>query len=217
MEYFSRSLDVFRAPNIPIHVIGAGAIGSFVVLGLAKAGFQNITVYDFDSVDEVNVGLQMYGPEHIGLPKVYALQQIIFSLAGLSIKIKQTKFSIDSPIDGFVYLCTDSMSSRTEVFNMLKGKMFGVKKVFDMRMGSEQLLCFSYDPCSDVETAEYVKSLYSDEDAAPQRCTEKGTSYTSLSAGGLGVSILKAFLSGKDLKFMSYDIAEGLMSKVQRT
>ena len=41
--------------NTPVTIIGAGATGSWLALMLAKLGIQDITVYDFDVVEEHNV------------------------------------------------------------------------------------------------------------------------------------------------------------------
>ena len=43
----------------PITVIGAGGIGAATVVALAKTGFENITVYDFDTVEQHNLPNQL--------------------------------------------------------------------------------------------------------------------------------------------------------------
>ena len=52
-EYLVRQLDILPPEQTitPITIIGAGAIGSFVALSLAKMGFDDITVYDFDKIE----------------------------------------------------------------------------------------------------------------------------------------------------------------------
>ena len=56
--YFLRQLDIAdpcQFKDKPITVIGAGGIGAATVVALAKTGFENITVYDFDKVEEHNL------------------------------------------------------------------------------------------------------------------------------------------------------------------
>lgn len=46
--------------NLKVFVYGAGSIGSHVVVGLAKIGVKDITVYDFDEVEEDNFPAQFF-------------------------------------------------------------------------------------------------------------------------------------------------------------
>ena len=57
-----RQLDIVNIDKlqVPIIVVGAGAIGSFVTLALAKMGCGNITSYDMDTVEEHNLPNQFY-------------------------------------------------------------------------------------------------------------------------------------------------------------
>jgi hypothetical protein len=55
--YFLRQLDIAdptKFKDKPVTVIGTGGIGAATVVALAKTGFQNITVYYFDTVEEHN-------------------------------------------------------------------------------------------------------------------------------------------------------------------
>jgi len=60
----------------PIVVIGAGGIGSWAVLALAKMGCPNITVIDFDTVEDHNVATQFYKESQIKMFKVDALEEL---------------------------------------------------------------------------------------------------------------------------------------------
>lgn len=48
-EYFDP--EKIREAKVPIHIIGVGAIGSHIAIQLAKLGIEEITVWDFDTVD----------------------------------------------------------------------------------------------------------------------------------------------------------------------
>lgn len=56
-----------------VHVIGVGAIGSIVVEQLVRLGFENIHIYDFDTVTDYNVTNQLYRTIDIGEKKTTAL------------------------------------------------------------------------------------------------------------------------------------------------
>lgn len=90
-----RHLDVFdpyKFGDTPVTVVGCGATGSWLVLQLAKLGISNITVYDFDVVEEHNIPNQLFGLYNVGHYKVLALQDYIQQQTGLKINAKTTKF-----------------------------------------------------------------------------------------------------------------------------
>jgi molybdopterin-synthase adenylyltransferase len=67
-----------------IVIVGAGALGSHVVLFLRGLG--NLRVIDFDRVEQKNVGSQFHGKPHVGKAKVVALQQTMQFLFGTKIE-----------------------------------------------------------------------------------------------------------------------------------
>jgi molybdopterin-synthase adenylyltransferase len=68
-----RQKDLAR---LRIGVIGAGSVGGFVAEALARTGFEDITVVDFDLIEEKNLDRLLYAiPENIGAPKVEKLAQ----------------------------------------------------------------------------------------------------------------------------------------------
>ncbi len=57
----------------PILVVGAGAVGNFVGLGLALSGFANLTFIDSDVVDPTNLNRQIFFYEAVGRSKAKTL------------------------------------------------------------------------------------------------------------------------------------------------
>ena len=66
-------------------VVGAGALGSHVVLLLRSAGAR-VRVVDFDRVERRNVGSQFHGLPSVGKSKVVSLQQTMQFLFGAKIE-----------------------------------------------------------------------------------------------------------------------------------
>ncbi len=60
--------------NAHVLLLGVGGVGSFCLDCLYRSGVRNITIIDFDSYDESNQNRQMHSEEHLGEPKVIALQ-----------------------------------------------------------------------------------------------------------------------------------------------
>ena len=55
------------------HILGCGAIGSSAAVQLCRMGADVFNIYDFDKVEEVNIGVSEYIQADIGRPKVKAL------------------------------------------------------------------------------------------------------------------------------------------------
>ena len=68
---------------LPIHIVGAGATGSRVFMALVELGINNITVWDFDTVEAHNLANQAFTHQHIGQPKVQALECLYRSKVGV--------------------------------------------------------------------------------------------------------------------------------------
>lgn len=97
--------------QIRLTVCGAGAVGSNLVNNLARQGIQNITVIDFDRVEEHNISTQIYTERDVGLFKVEALQTEVFNTVGAEIiairqkltdrNVKKFLKDADLVVDGF--------------------------------------------------------------------------------------------------------------------
>ena len=95
----SRHMELFNPYEFktPITIIGAGATGSWLALALAKLGVEDITVWDFDIVEEHNIPNQAFGIQNIGFPKVTALQGNIKRDTNTMIKNKRKEIHQSTP------------------------------------------------------------------------------------------------------------------------
>ena len=196
VDHLMRQLDIIPIEklNEPITVIGAGAIGSFVVLSLAKMGFEDITVYDFDKVSVENMNCQWFRFEDIGKSKVMALGQLIKAFTKTEINARDEKF-LSTPdqiksLGKIVITAVDSMAVRKELWACCKdnGKVFWY---IDPRMAAEYALCFVMDPNNTQDIGSYEKTLYTDEKAVEERCTAKATMYTATMIAGYVAKMVK--------------------------
>ncbi len=207
-QHLTRQSDLIPSSilNTPITVIGAGAIGSWVTLALAKTGFSDLTVYDNDVVDIVNMNSQMYGLKDIGRAKVNALGDIVSSFTGISIKAKPQFYSTGI-FSGIVIAAVDSMAARKLIWTNHKDKAPFTQAIIDPRMGAESALLFAMNPMSGKDAEAYEASLYSDDSALQERCTAKATTYCALMLSGLVVKSVKDLLTRPDyLRTAQWDI-----------
>lgn len=159
-------------------VIGAGATGSFVVLALAKLGIKDITVYDFDVVEEHNIANQLYSIEDIGKKKIVALQEIVKQNTGIEITIKDEKVT-NQRLHGYVFVMVDSMASRKEIYtNSIKMKP-SITLAIEPRMGLDLMRLYNINPMDTTRFEGYEGTLYGDETAEISACGNSMSVITS--------------------------------------
>jgi len=60
-----------------VGIAGVGGLGSAIAIALSRTGVGHLIVADFDIVEPSNLNRQQYFIDQIGLPKVYALRDIL--------------------------------------------------------------------------------------------------------------------------------------------
>lgn len=206
--HLTRQLDIIPLDclDTPVTIIGAGAIGSWVALSLAKMGMENLTVYDDDAVSIENMNCQFYPFSAIGKKKAQALAEMVEQFTRVKINYKNEKYT-GGKISGIVVCAVDSMSARKLVFENLAERSIHTQYVIDPRMGSQSALLLTYRPMDSKECEDYATSLYTDESAVQERCTAKATIYTANLLSGIVVKALKDFLlKGERLSYATWDI-----------
>ena len=192
-----------------ITIIGAGAIGSLVSWSLAKMGFLNQTVIDFDMIEVENMNCQLYGRDHVGRSKVDALQYIIERDTGFKIETVFDKYTGGVTFPGIVVSAVDSMEVRKTIWNAHKNMGVGTKFIIDPRMSIENCLQYTMDPMDPTDAEEYEATLYSDDEAVQEPCTNKATIYTSLLLSGHVVKTIKDLVLGLPYaRIMNWSIAK---------
>jgi len=198
-EHLTRQLDLIPVEKLglPIKIVGAGAIGSFAALQLAKTGFTNLEVWDFDTVSVENMSCQFYRFKDIGKPKVVALKDLIKDFTGAEIQVHNEKFRAELEHTGITIVAVDSMKVRKEIWQDIQSKSFMTRFIIDTRMGAEDCLMYTMNPWDSKDKESYEKTLYSDENAVQERCTAKATIYTANLLSGLLTKAVKNIACGE--------------------
>lgn len=99
-------------------VCGVGGVGSFVAEALVRSGIKNITICDFDVIDETNLNRQlMTTKDNIGEAKVDVLKKRLESISDAKV-VTINKFIDESfKLNKYDYVvdCIDSLSSKFEL------------------------------------------------------------------------------------------------------
>lgn len=184
--------------DTPITVIGAGGIGSFTVVALAKCGFSDITVYDMDTIEEHNISNQFYPLDSIGEHKVYRLAILTRELSGIVIKSMIGEY-IDQPLSRVVISAVDSMSVRKVIYDRCRARDSGVQWLIDGRMGGNQLEVYTTKLERDDKKI-YESGLWGDSETSQIPCTAKATMYNVLNIASWITNQVRLVLSEKEYK-----------------
>ena len=100
--------------HCPIAIVGAGALGNFVGLGLAALGCTRLTFLDPDRVEVTNLNRQILFWDRVGEPKAAVLAERIAGWFGAGPKAKTAYVTRETDLSGYaaVFDCTDNFESR---------------------------------------------------------------------------------------------------------
>ena len=185
-------IDVERLHTTPFKIIGTGSVGSFTTLSLVKMGAHLVEVWDDDMIDEVNISNQFYRIKDIGEYKVDALVSLISDFEGVTIVNHAEKCNGKQDLSGIVIVALDSMLPRKRIWDSIKNKD-DVQLFIDPRMGGRVARIYAVNPKSGVE--DYEKTLYTDDDSAPERCTERTIIYNVLGISSLICKLIEDHFS----------------------
>lgn len=173
----------------PVMIGGCGGIGSWLTFFMARIGFSPM-VFDFDIIEEHNIGGQLFRHTDVGKHKVVAISQICESFCGTNITGLTDKITIDSPTHHFMFSAFDNMRARKDLFEVWKRSIPGcpVTPVFiDGRLELEQMQIFCVTP---DRIADYEARLFDDSLVEDAPCTMKQSSHT---AAGIAFHMVSMF------------------------
>ncbi len=108
-----------KNPNILIG--GAGGIGSWLALFLARTGNKNLFIYDTDRFSLVNLAGQFTNNSQIGKYKVNAVKDLVYLFAGVNIYTMNVEYTASNGM-GCEIVCAafDNMKARRDMFDVWK-------------------------------------------------------------------------------------------------
>ena len=177
---YSRQSNIFdryvwNKSKIPVNVIGVGASGSWLTLALAKMGIEKINVYDFDTIGEHNIPNQAFDLESIGRYKVNGLKSVVERQSGIRLNGKVKEVTKKDKLSGVVFMLTDTMSSRKEIYESVIKHNPNIELLIETRMDLRCCRIYSVCTTSIEHMRMYETSFYDDTEAEVSAC---GTSQT---------------------------------------
>ncbi len=198
---FLRQLDIAdpgKFKDKPITVIGAGGIGAALVVCLAKTGFEKITIYDFDAIEEHNFPNQLLpiwvgDQDTMGWAKTTALFHLVHDLTDIAITPEHERYT-DQPLGEIVIAAVDSMAVRKAIWERASQSM-DTLLYMDGRMAATSMDLYTVDMMNEKAVNAYGGTLFSDDEADPTPCTAKATMFNSFIIAGHMTSLLVAHLN----------------------
>lgn len=200
MNIYKRQGNLIRQDQLsfPILLIGAGGIGSWAFTALKKMGCSNITVVDFDRVENHNTASQAYTIHDVGELKVWALAKED-KRYGESFEKFFSERVDPEPCYPVVICALDSMDARIRLWDIIKERN-DIDLYLDARMGGELLRVYAVDPLDTNAIKFYEKKLYPSSKADPLPCGSRSIVYTTLFAGAVVASYVKKYARKEPIK-----------------
>ena len=178
----------FPRENEYVLIGGAGGIGSWLSFFLTKIGF-NLYLYDFDTVEDHNLGGQLFRQADLGISKTMAVAKIVHDFCDGQITTFTLPVTPDTMTHTYCFSAFDNMEARRILFDVWKkswglAQGTGVTPIFiDGRLELEQIQIFCVTP----ENADrYERNhLFHDSVVGEAPCTMKQTSHTAAMIGSL--------------------------------
>ena len=209
MDYM-RQLGLFNPTKhgVQTTLIGCGGIGSPTAFFLKQMGLTNLTVIDPDNVEPHNQPNQLFKPGHIGLPKVFCINELIKEFFDTEIKFfvgKAEEYPLEKS-GGILISAIDNMESRKYLFEVFK-KNPQYLYFLDCRLFKDSIQFFALSNHARYNSI-YEKYLFTDSEIPDVGCVERAIIYAGLGASYCIVSEVKnmcvAFAESRQIPYFKY-------------
>lgn len=171
-----------------ITILGVGGIGSWASLLASRLSPIRLDLYDFDEVDPVNLGGQLYRTFDVGRTKVNAAKMIINDFSPYvytniwQARVDETYTFANSHV---IISCFDNMEARKTIFNTLNNRVETVRSAYrpelfiDGRLNAEEFEVYAVNLKNKAERDLYQTTLFDDSESASPICSYKQTSFAA--------------------------------------
>ena len=178
-------------------IIGAGGVGSALVMNAAIMGFKTIHIWDFDMLERHNLSTTTYPEKYLNMPKVNAAEnQAMLYNSKVKIYAHNEEWVQGKYLSPNVMMAPDNMEVRYAVYLDWYHNNKGM--LVDMRMGALTMEVISVTP----EYNNYVDTWKPSAAIQDEECTAKHTIFTAAVISGIGLS--QAFNCLHHMQFWQY-------------
>ena len=190
----------FYNPNLDIIILGLGGIGGYVSNCLCRQGYE-MYLYDFDTVETINIGSQLFNTSNVGKNKAEVAKELANQFGNHNV-MSMGKFEEDSPVGNIMFSCFDNMKYRKIAFERWLAYQNSKTKEYrdanpnevncylDGRMSAEQWQVYFVKSTADAKR--YALTLFDDSEVPDAPCSYKATAQTGF---GIGAYMSTVFLN----------------------
>ena len=195
-----QGLDWYSQDNAPVVVVGgAGGIGSWLSFFLARANF-SVTLTDFDTVEENNIGGQLFKLNQIGKYKAEAVGRNVSEFSTNTINAQIVKITEETATHEFMFSAFDNMDARRAMFKVWKRSWNNMNRpiFIDGRLNAEQFQIFCVTP---ENADEYERiHLFNDSEVEDAPCSAQQTTHTAAMIAGHMVGFFTNHITNINLR-----------------
>ncbi len=192
-----------RQPNILI--VWVGWVWSMTALVLAKMWLKNITIIDWDEVEDHNVASQFYKESQMWVSKVEALKENVLEFTWVEVTAIHWRWDKDTNIESDIVICAvDNMDVRAEIVEFYKDSLDTL--VIETRMGWVEYVIHTFYPSVDYYA--WLATWFPQSEADPIICTEKAICFnTAIISGKIG-ELVSNVIMNKPYDFITMNCNE---------
>ena len=196
-----------------IIVLGAGGIGSWVSLCLARVGCI-LHIYDMDTIEAHNLGGQFYNMHQVGQNKAEATSALSRDFSGGESEVyTYGRFDEESPIGPIVISCFDNMAGRQLAFSKWSEALASdPENAADYLFIDGRLLAEDYQVYATTagRLDAYRGTLFADGEVQDAHCSLKATTHCAMGIASDMVGQLANFATnrayGEDIREVPFSI-----------
>lgn len=205
MTNYARQLDIVPLDMLvfPLTILGVGHIGSNAAHEFASLGCPEITLYDDERVEGVNIPAGFFQDKDAGEGegggtfKVDAVQEAVhLFFPDCQIQTFQERFVGQRPLESVVVSGVDTMDARRTIWQWIHSNAVLVPLYIDGRTGGEIIEVHTVRPCYEEDIEWYEKTL--EHEGAPLPCGARSVGYAARIAAGLIASQFKKWLKEEE-------------------
>lgn len=192
-DRYIRQQDLVPAARLRecrISVVGVGSVGRQIALQLAFMGARRLQLIDHDIVEAVNLPVQGFLPEDLGMAKVEATAGMCRRIdPQIDVETVNGRFRRSMETGDVLFCAVDSIGARRLIW---QGAGARTRFFADARVAAETVRVVT--ACDTAGREHYPQTLFAPEEAFAGSCTAKMTLYLASLAASLCISQFCKFL-----------------------